>query len=152
MKMKDAPMWPSSRMPPSIAVLPSAEMAAEDPWAELPAAPAPIRLEPRCDQTPPLRVKTQAAPVSESSLLPPTIAVSPSAERATEIPSLTRLPDAPVPTSLAPCCDQTPPLRVKTQAAPVPESSFDPPRIAVEPSEERATEQPCSPTPTAPVP
>src|SRR5258706_16293854 len=103
MKIKDAPMGPSSRMPPSIAVLPSAEMAAEDPWAELPAAPAPIRLEPRCDQTPPLRVKTQAAPVSESSLLPPTIAVAPSDERAAGNPSVTGLTEAPGPTRLAPC-------------------------------------------------
>ncbi len=42
----------------------------------------------------------------------------PSAEIATEVPCWA-YPTAPVPTSLLPCCDHTPPLRVNTHAAPV---------------------------------
>ncbi len=61
--------------------------------------------------------KTHAAPIKELSSGPPTMAVVPSAEIATEVPCRA-YPTAPVPTSLLPCCDHTPPLRLNTQAAP----------------------------------
>ena len=62
-------------------------------------------------------VQTHAAPSDAVVLGPPTMAVLPSAERATE--SLdSRCPTAPEPTSLAPCWVQTPPLLVQTHAAP----------------------------------
>ena len=47
----------------------------------------------------------------------------------------------PVPTSFAPCWLQTPPLRVKTHAAPLNPLSRYPPTIAVLPSPDSATEQ-----------
>src|SRR5260221_66921 len=96
-------------------------------------------------------MKTHAAPALELSAGPPRIAVLPSEERATERPCFA-FPTAPIPTSLAPCCDQTPALRVNTHAAPAFVLSEDPPTIAVLPSEERATEAPCCAPPTAPVP
>jgi hypothetical protein len=80
-----------------------------------------------------LRVKTHAAPVPSSST-PPTMAVLPSADSATDVPA------APVPTSLLPCWFQAPPLRVKTHAAPAPELSTKPPTMAVLPSPDSATE------------
>ena len=49
-----------------------------------------------------------------------------------------------MPTSLAPCWVQTPPLRVNTHAAPVLELSPHPPTMAVLPSPDSATEEPCS--------
>jgi len=69
-------------------------------------------LPPCCVQVPPLRVNTHAAPAgpttgdrSRSALLgpgPPTIAVLPSADSATDMPWLL-LPSAPVPTSFGRC-------------------------------------------------
>ena len=87
-------------------------------------------------------MKTHAAPTDTLSLPPPTIAVLPSEERATDLPWFA-FPTAPVPTSFAPCCAQTPPVLVKTHAAPADELSANPPTIAVLPSEESATEKPC---------
>src|ERR1043165_3349675 len=57
-----APIPPSSLFAPTMAVLPSADNATEDPCAASPAAPVPTNLFPCCDHTPPLRVNTQAAP------------------------------------------------------------------------------------------
>jgi hypothetical protein len=51
------------------------------------------------------------------------MAVLASADSATDQPCC-GLPVAPVPTSLLPCWVQTPPLRVKTQVAPMPELSL----------------------------
>ena len=59
----------------------------------------------------------------------------------------------PVPTSLSPCWVHTPPERVNTHTAPVLPLSTGPPTIAVFPSSESETDQPCPAPPiTAPVP
>ena len=114
-----------------------------EPCSAFPTAPVPTSLLPCWVQTPPLRVKTHAAPVSSCRHRPPTMAVLPSADSATERPCPAS-PTAPVPTSLLPCWVQTPPLRVKTHAAPVPSCRPDPPTMAVLPSADSATEMPCS--------
>src|SRR5258708_24049327 len=90
-----------------------------------PPAPLPPSLLPCCVQTPPLRVNTHAAPVILLSLGPPTIAVLPSADRATDAPCDHNPPPywLVVPTSLLPCWVHTPPLRVNTHAAPPPPSN-----------------------------
>src|SRR6516164_2539835 len=126
--------------PPTMALLPSADNATDMPWQALPIASLPTSFLPCCVQVPPLRVNTHAP----SAPQPPTTAVLPSAESATDIPwpggnggSL-----APLPTSLLPCCVQILPLRVKTHAAPVVLLSLGPPMMAVLPSEERATDAP----------
>jgi hypothetical protein len=123
--------------PPRIAVLPSADSATDMPWQAFPTAPVPTRLFPCCLQTPLLRVNTQAAPVLPLSDHPPTIAVLPSADSATDIP-WRALPNAPVPTNLFPCWVQTPPLRVNTHAP----SARHPPTMAVLPSADSATDIP----------
>src|SRR6516165_3977745 len=133
-----------------MAVLPSSDNATEEPWTALPTAPVPTSLLPCWLQTPPLRVNTHAAPARELSPGPPTTAVSPSSDSATDQPCAA--PTAPVPTSLLPCWVQTPPLRVKTQAAPACELSPGPPTMAVVPSPDSATERPCWALPTAPMP
>src|SRR5450759_983023 len=79
------------------------------------------------------------------------MAVLPSEERETDLP-WNALPTAPVPTSLLPCCVHTPPERVNTHAAPAVPLSKYPPTIAVLPSAEMETDQPCFGIPTAPVP
>src|SRR5271165_3409232 len=129
--------------PPTMAVLPSADSATDMPWRAFPAAPVPTSFSPCCIQTPPLRVNTHTA----SACHPPTMAVFPSADSATDIPwpsgnggSPARY--TPVPTSLLPCCVQTPPLRVNTHAAPVVLLSLGPPTTAVLPSADRATDAP----------
>src|SRR5262245_61616308 len=184
--------------PPRIAVLPSAERATDHPWFALPTAPVPTSFLPCCAHAPRLRLNTQAAPVLLLSDHPPTMAVLPSAESATDIPRCARptapsptsfpscvhtplafrvkthtasaphpptmavLPSAdrataipwpdgngacpnrqaPVPTSLLPCCVQTPSVRVNTHAAPIVLLSLGPPTIAVLPSADRATDAP----------
>jgi hypothetical protein len=55
-------------------------------------------------RTVPLRVQTQTAPMPELSTLPPTMAVLPSADSATEMPC-SAFPTAAVPTSFGPCCE-----------------------------------------------
>src|SRR5262249_40870169 len=105
-------------------------------------APVPTNLF-CCVQTPPLRVNTHAAPAAPAapsqngtdrlhglSPAPPTMAVLPSADNATDVP-WRALPTASPPTSFLPCCVQTPPLRVNTQAAPVLPLSDHPPTMAV---------------------
>src|ERR1700756_1609629 len=140
-----------------MAVLPSADNATEVPWWAFPSAPVPTSLLPCWLQTPPLWVKTQAAPTSELlpslklSSGPPTMAVLPSPESATEAPWLA-FPTAPVPTSLLPCWVQRPPLGVKTQGAPVPELSSRPPTMAVLPSPDSPTDQPWLASPRASMP
>src|SRR4051794_20956866 len=101
-----------------MAVLPSVERATEQPCRLLmPPAPLPTSLFPCCVQTPPLLVNTQAAPPGLlPSNCPPTRAVFPSADRETD-PPCCALPIAPKPASLLPCCVQTVPLLVHTQAA-----------------------------------
>src|SRR5664279_1258233 len=134
-----------------MAVLPSAESAMEEPSStSCPTPPVPTSLLPCWLHTPPLRVKTQAAPTFVLSPYPPTMAVLPSEDTATEEPC-EAAPTAPVPTSLLPCWLHTPPLRVKTQAAPMLVLSLGPPTMAVLPSEDSPTEEPCEAAPTAPV-
>src|SRR5215469_12097948 len=120
--------------PPTSAVLPSADSATDWPWlaAPVPAAPVPTSSAPCWLHTPPLRVNTHAAPVLPA--FPPTIAVLPSADSATERPWLAPPPAASVPTSFGPCWLHTSPLRVNTHDAPVPPLSVRPPTIAVLPS------------------
>src|SRR6516164_3657679 len=79
------------------------------------------------------------------------MAVLPSPDSATDEPQL-GLPTALPPTSLVPCWLHTPPARVKTHAAPSRELSSNPPTMAVLPSPDSATDQPCAAAPTAPVP
>jgi hypothetical protein len=98
-----------------MAVLPSMDSAATEPWTASLAAPVPTSFLPCCVQVPPLRVKTHAAPAFPLSAGPPTMAVLPSAESATDEPW--RADKAPSPTSF-PCCVHVPALRVKTHAAP----------------------------------
>src|SRR6516162_1506328 len=126
--------------PPTMAVLPSADNATDTPWRAFPTAPLPTSFLPCCVQVPPLRVNTHAP----SAPQPPTMAVLPSAESATDIawPGGNGGSLAPLPTSLLPCCVQILPLRAKTHAAPVVLLSLGPPMMAVLPSEERATDAP----------
>src|SRR5262245_38962170 len=154
-------MPPLSLEPPTITMLPSAESATEG--ADFPTAPAPTSFLSCCIQTSPLRVNTHAAPIVLLSLGPPTMAVLPSPERATDAPWDHKPPpySLVVPTSLPPCCLQTPPLRVNTHAAPVGPTRGGrsrsallgpgPPTMAVLPSADSATDIPWLVLPTAPV-
>src|SRR5262249_36358695 len=123
--------------PPTIAVFPSEDNATDVPWRALPPASLPTSFLPCCVQTPPLRVNTHAAPVLLLSDHPPTMAVLPSAESATDMPWRS-FPTAPVPTSFLPCWLQALPLRVNTHAP----SASHPPMMAVLPSAESATDIP----------
>src|SRR5260221_1013880 len=130
-----------------MAMLPSADSATDMPWRAFPTAPVLTSLLPCCIQTPPLRVNTHAAPAAPRpkgtdrshglSAGPPTMAVLPSVDNATDMP-WRALPTASVPTSFLPCCVQTPALRVNTHAAPVLLLSAHPPPMAVLPSPHRA--------------
>src|SRR5438552_284723 len=88
-----------------MAVLPSADNATEVPWlTEGPAtAPVPTSFGPCWVQSPlVLRVKTHVAPSPSFSNGPPTMAVLPLLDRATDQPCLAS-PAAPPPTSFDPC-------------------------------------------------
>src|SRR5579864_414562 len=87
------------------------------------------------------RVKIHNAPRLAASAPPCTAAVLPSADNATDQPCIAS-PTAPVPISFGPCCVQIPPDRVKIQLAPTLSSSNAPPRMAVLPSEDKASDQP----------
>src|SRR5262245_37740557 len=82
--------------------------------------------------------------MSEVSSGPPRSAVLPSPDSATDQPwrTLNCPGDDPLPTSLAPCCVQTPLARVNTQAAPILPLSYGAPRIAVLPSAESEIDVP----------
>src|SRR6266545_1474209 len=134
-----APAPLSSIYPPTMAVLPSADSATDQPCAALPTAPLPTSFCPCCVHTPLLRVNTHAAPAKGLSNGPPTMAVLPSADSATERPCCAA-PMALLPTSLLPCCDHTPLLRVNIHAAPASSLSNGPPTMAVLPSADSATE------------
>src|SRR5262245_16482287 len=84
--------------------------------------------------------KTHAAPAPMLSANPPTRAVRQSPDNATDQPC-SALPTAPVPMSLAPWL-HSPATRMKTHAVPA-GTSPGPPRIAVLPSPDSATEKPC---------
>src|SRR5262245_836915 len=80
-----APTKLLSAGPPTIAALPAPDSATDWPWsALLPITGAPTSFSPCCVHTPPLRVNTHAAPVKVLSNGPPTRAVLPSADNATE--------------------------------------------------------------------
>src|SRR6266581_3715381 len=134
-----------------MAVLPSPDSATEAPCPAAPPALEPTSLPPCCVHTPALRVKAHAAPALLLSAPPPTMAVLPSADSATEMPC-SATPTVPVPTSLPPCWLHTAPLRVKIHAAPALLLSPSPPTMTVLPSPDSATEVPCVAAPTAPVP
>src|SRR5262249_59614175 len=114
---------------PTIAVLPSAESATDMPWRAFPTAPLPTSFLPCCVQVAPLRVNTHAP----SAPQPPTMAVLPSAESATEIPwpGGNGGSPPPLPTSLLPCSVPILPLRLKTPAAPDVPFSLGPPLTPV---------------------
>src|SRR5262249_51764868 len=97
-------------------------------------ASLPTSFLPCCVQTPPLRVNTHAAPVLPLSDHPPTMAVLPSAESATDVPWGGRH-SAVEGTSLLPCCVQVPRARGNTHAPP----GSPPPTMAVLPAAESAT-------------
>ena len=80
-----APIELLSPGPPTIAVLPSADTATDQPSSATPFAASAVSF---CCwvHVPPLRVKTHAAPAPLLSNGPPTMAVLPSAETATEKP------------------------------------------------------------------
>src|SRR5437773_1109598 len=115
-----------------MAVFPSPDSETALPcWApRQQSTPVPTSLLPCCDQTPPLRVNTHAAPIFGAVAVArssgaPTMAVFPSDDSATDVPCKVSAgkgslhgEQPSVPTSLLPCCVQTPPLRVKTQATP----------------------------------
>src|SRR5262249_60559709 len=120
-----------------MAVSPSADSATDMPWQAFPTPPVPTSLFPCCVQTPLLRLNTQAAPVFPLSDHPPTIAVLPSADSATDMP-WRALPTAPVPPNWFPCRLQPPPLRLNTQHP----SARHPPTMAVLPSADNPTDHP----------
>src|SRR5713226_5327247 len=120
-----------------------------------PTAPVPTSLAPCWLHTPAERVNTHAAPTPPLSPGPPTKAVFPSADSATDVPCCTSpcsaLPaTAPVPTSLPPCWLHVLPERVYTHTAPAPALSPSPPTMAVFPSPDSATDQAWKAFPTAP--
>ncbi len=147
-KIQTAPALALSPEPATRATFPNPERATDLPRRESPTRPVPTSREPCCVQTPAERVKTQAAPRFAPSAGPPTSAVFPSPEIATDCPWLAS-PEVPVPTSLGPCCSQTPWERAKTQAAPVAASAFGAPEMSVSPSAEIATAYPCRACPTS---
>src|SRR5262245_28760970 len=91
-----------------------------------------------CDQLPPLRLNTQAAPIPPLSLDPPTMMTLPSADSATEG---TDFPTALVPTSFLSSVHR-PPSRVNTNPPPPAPSSTSAPTMAILPSAESATDVP----------
>src|SRR5262249_21141587 len=84
--------------PPTKAVFPPADKATDMLGRALPIASLPTSFLPCCAQIPPLRVNAHAAPVLLLSDQPPTMAVLPSADSATDIP-WRAFPTAPVPMS-----------------------------------------------------
>src|SRR5262249_11861911 len=129
------------------------------PWR--PTAPVLTSLLPCCVQTPSLRVNTHAAPAAPRpkgtdrshglSPGPPTIAVLPSADSATDMP-WRPLPPASMLTSFLPRCVPAPRVRGTTPAHPVLPLSAHPPTMAVLPSAESASAMPWRAFPTAPLP
>src|SRR5664279_2371177 len=81
-----APTTLLSKGPPTIAVLPSAEMDTEVPCSPCPTPSDPTSFVPCWVQAPSLLVKTHAAPTRLLSWNPPTTAVLPSPDRATDQP------------------------------------------------------------------
>src|SRR5436189_53846 len=130
--------------PPTMAVSPLEDSATEAPSKAPrigPVGPVPSGSLACWVQAPPLlRVYTHAAPMLLLSPGPPTMAVSPLEDSATEEPCWED-PIAPVPTGSF-CWVQTPPLRVYTHAAPRSLLADRPPTTAVLPAEAAPTESP----------
>src|ERR1022692_4439791 len=126
--------------PPTRAVLPSAVSAADWPRYRANAGSLPTSLLPCWVHWPLARVNTHTAPDVLLSPLPPSTAVLPSEDKATDMPWCAW--PTPLPTSLKGTRLHTPTLRVNTHAAPVLLLSKSPPISAVFPSEERAIEMP----------
>src|SRR5947209_1344412 len=120
--MRSGSASPLSSSTPTMAVFPFPDSATERCCPPSPKVTVPGTSLPPCwFHTPPERVYTHAAPAPALSPAPPTKAVFPSADSATDVPCCTlRLlsPTAPVPTSLPPCWLHVPPERVNTHAAP----------------------------------
>src|ERR1041384_5998279 len=91
---------------------------------------------------PALRLKAHTAALLASLLTPPLSARLPSLESATRRPCASGVCGPPAPTSLGPCCVQTPFWRVKIHTAPV-GGSNGAPETTVLPSAEMATDAPC---------
>src|SRR5580765_1936999 len=144
-----APADALSSGPPTTAVFPSADSATDCPWCPAPTAPVPTSFAPCCVHVVPLYVYTHAAPAPPLSSGPPTMAVLPSPESATELPCCS-MPTG-LPTSFA-CWDHVSPLNANTHVAPRLPLSALPPTMAVFPSADIATETPCFAAPIAPVP
>src|SRR5260370_127923 len=141
-----APAKALSISPPTMAVFPSPDSAADQPCSaplpKGPTAPVPTSFGPCWLHTLPERVNTHAAPALVLSRGPPTIAVFPSLDSDTEKPcSAPSGATAPVPTSLA-CWLHTPPEPVYTHAAPAKTSSYGPPTMPVVPSPDSEPETP----------
>ena len=117
-KIQAAPALALSKWPPTRAVLPLADSATDLPNQGLPTPSEGTNFVPSCAHVVPERLKIHTAPLPPSSITPPTIAVLPSAESATEKPCQA-LPVFPVPINLA-CCDHVSPVRIYTQVAPMP--------------------------------
>src|SRR5207249_3623220 len=137
---------PLSLSPPTSAVFPSADSAVLMPNSTLPTSSPLVSLGPCCDQLPPARTNTHAAPAPALSTGPPISAVLPSAETETRNPNWA-FPTSSAPVSLGPCCDQLPAERTNTHAAPALALSSGPPTTAVFPSADSATPSPSSPLP-----
>src|SRR5205085_12473304 len=95
------------------------------PNSTLPTCSPLVSLGPCCDQLPPARTNTHAAPAPALSTGPPISAVLPSAETGTRNPNWA-LPTSSAPVSLGPCCDQPPAGRPNRHAPPRLESSTRP--------------------------
>lgn len=116
-KTHTAPGKLLSNGPPTIAVLPSAEIATAWPCWDWPMDPLPTSLGPCWVQAPFVFTNTQAAPVFWLSPAPPTMAVFPSFESAMEVPTA-EVPEGSVGLRF-PCRVQTPLERVNTQTWPI---------------------------------
>ena len=145
---------------PISAVVPAADRAMLQPncppSAPVQHSPLAVIFAPCCDHLPAERVNAHTAPstivVPTVSLGAPTIAKFPSAESATATPKPGCGDVSSLPVSFGPCCAQVLPVRVKTQAAPLPLLSPEPPMRAVFPSADSATDEPKKglPTPSEP--
>src|SRR5215218_6127472 len=147
-KAQAAPVPLLSRQAPISAVAPSAESATLVPNSPSPAPSSGVSFGPCWVQVDPERKNSHAAPLVLLSAKPPTSAVLPSAESATATPNRPS-PVSPPPVSFCPCWVQVDPERVKTQAAPLLCSSFQPPISAVSPFAESETIVPNLPLPAS---
>src|SRR5262249_27448658 len=81
-----APTLLLSPGPPTMALLPSPDSATDWPWLAAPTAPVPTSLRSCAQPSPPLLIHTHAAPAPLLSKGPPTMAVLPRPDSATDWP------------------------------------------------------------------